>query len=65
MILALDPAIPAANQKMPLLVENIQHRDLYWQINEKEKIKATDSYLWSPSLGRHRFSLYEGEKKAG
>ncbi|WP_347356733.1 penicillin-binding protein 1C [Bdellovibrio sp.] len=65
MILALDPAIPAANQKMPLLVENIQHRDLYWQINEKEKIKATDSYLWSPSLGRHRFSLYEGEKKLG
>lgn len=65
MILALDPAIPAANQKMPLLVENIQHRDLYWQINEKEKIKATDSYLWSPSLGRHRLSLYEGDKKLG
>lgn len=65
MILALDPAIPAAHQKMPLLVENTLHRDLYWRINETEKIKATGSYLWSPSLGRHRFSLYDGDNKLG
>lgn len=65
MVLALDPAIPAANQKMPLLVENSRHQNLYWKINEDQKMKATETYLWSPSLGRHRFSLYEGETKLG
>lgn len=63
MVLALDPAIPAGNQKMPLLVENTLKKDLYWKINEDQKIKATDSYLWSPSLGRHHFVLYEGNNK--
>lgn len=65
MVLALDPAIPAGHQKMPLLIENTKKKDLYWKINEESKIRATDSHLWSPSLGRHHFVLYDGDNKVG
>ncbi len=65
MVLALDPAIPAKNQKVPLLLENPLGRKLYWKINDERKLKATGNVLWSPLPGRHRFSLYEGHNKLG
>lgn len=64
MVLALDPAIPKSHQKMPLIFEG-KGKDLYWRINDGQKIKVTEAYLWSPLLGRHRFSLYEGAQKRG
>lgn len=65
MVLALDPAIPAKHQKMPLLLENPKGKRLHWRINDTQKIKATGNVLWSPLPGRHRFALFEDDKKLG
>lgn len=57
MVLALDPAIPAKNQKMPLLVEAPDTSSLHWRIDGK-KIPVGKALLWTPVLGRHTFELY-------
>lgn len=62
MILALDPAIPEKNQRMPLLVEAPHSSHLSWQIDRKKKVTAQGPYLWTPSLGRHTFELYHDDK---
>lgn len=59
-VLALDPAIPKQNQKMPLLFEAHSLEKLYWRINGGPKILVTKKRLWTPELGHHKFELYEG-----
>lgn len=61
MILALDPGIPAENQKMPLLVDGEEGKKLYWKING-HRMAALKVKLWQPQRGRHTFELYEGDK---
>ncbi|MDG0817255.1 penicillin-binding protein 1C [Bdellovibrio svalbardensis] len=60
MILAVDPAIPLANQKMPLLVEGEQKKKFSWRINGKTLVSAKEPYLWTPTPGRHTFELLSG-----
>ncbi|WP_374077076.1 penicillin-binding protein 1C [Bdellovibrio bacteriovorus] len=62
MVLALDPAIPSVNQKMPLLIEALRHEKLHWKIDGKKKISAQQAHLWTPTLGRHTFELYQGDE---
>lgn len=62
MVLALDPAIPEANQKMPLLVQAQHGKKLFWKIDGKKKISANEAYLWTPTLGRHTFELYQNQE---
>lgn len=60
MILAVDPAIPLSNQKMPLLVEGEQHKKFLWRINGKTVVSAKEPYLWTPTPGHHTFELLSG-----
>ena len=60
MILAVDPAIPLANQKMPLLVEGEQKKKFSWRINGKTVVSAKEPYLWTPTPGHHTFELLSG-----
>lgn len=62
MILALDPAIPEEHQRMPLLVEVPKSSGWSWQIDKKKKIAVQGPYLWTPTLGRHTFELYQEGK---
>lgn len=63
MIMALDPAIPIAHQKMPLLAEGPHPERLQWRINGK-KVAGSKSVLWTPEAGRHTFELYQNQKLA-
>ncbi|MEK2643940.1 penicillin-binding protein 1C [Bdellovibrio sp. BCCA] len=65
MVLALDPAIPSVNQKMPLLVEGPKAHTLHWKIDGKSKVSAHQAYLWTPSLGKHTFELYQDNELKG
>ncbi|WP_374029552.1 penicillin-binding protein 1C [Bdellovibrio bacteriovorus] len=65
MILALDPAIPAVNQKMPLIAESLSGRKTFWKINGGKLISASSSYLWTPATGKHTFELYENSELKG
>ncbi|QDK36339.1 penicillin-binding protein 1C [Bdellovibrio sp. NC01] len=60
MILAVDPAIPLKNQKMPLLVEGPQKKNISWRINGKKVGSAAEPYLWTPIPGKHTFELLSG-----
>ncbi|MNL72140.1 hypothetical protein D3C87_1974010 [compost metagenome] len=57
MILAVDPEIPMANQKVPLLAETIKGEKAQWRINNGKVIEVNSSYLWTPSRGRHHIEL--------
>lgn len=64
MILALDPSIPSAHQKMPLLIQANKQKNLRWKIDGKKMVSADSAYLWMPTEGRHTFELYQsGELK--
>ena len=60
MILAVDPAIPLKNQKMPLLVEGPLKKNISWRINGKKVGSASEPYLWTPVPGKHTFELLSG-----
>lgn len=62
MVMALDPSIPAANQKMPLLVEGSRENKLFWKIDGKDIVSADGAHLWTPTLGYHRFELYQNKE---
>lgn len=62
MVLALDPAIPKENQRLPLLVEAPHMNSLYWKIDGKKLAISNKPYLWSPRLGKHTFELYQDEE---
>ncbi|MBO9665698.1 MAG: penicillin-binding protein 1C [Bdellovibrio sp.] len=64
MILAVDPSIPLKNQKMPLMVEAESKKDLKWRINGQKTVSATDTYLWTPTPGRHTFELLKKNQLA-
>ncbi|NUN05225.1 MAG: penicillin-binding protein 1C [Bdellovibrio sp.] len=58
-ILALDPGIPAQNQKMPLIISSPEPEKMRWKINGGPKVSAASAYLWTPTVGRHTFELYQ------
>lgn len=62
MTMALDPAIPVANQKMPLLIEGSHKNKLFWKIDGKFVVSADKPHLWTPTLGRHKFELYQDKE---
>ncbi|MGE5084677.1 MAG: penicillin-binding protein 1C [Bacillota bacterium] len=57
MILAVDPSIPLKNQKMPLIVEGENKKNLSWRINGRQIASAQRTFLWTPTPGRHTFEL--------
>lgn len=61
-ILALDPAIPAQNQKMPLMIVSPEPEKMRWKINGGAKIAAGSPYMWTPTVGRHNFELYQNDE---
>ncbi|HEX7673319.1 MAG TPA: penicillin-binding protein 1C [Bdellovibrio sp.] len=61
MVLAVDPAIPLSNQKMPLLAEGEKKEKFSWRINGKKLVSAKDPYLWTPTPGHHIFELLSGK----
>ena len=61
MVLAIDPDIPLAHQKMPLMVESPSKKKLSWKINGKPVISKSGNHLWQPKAGKHTFELYEGD----
>ncbi|HEY1079056.1 MAG TPA: penicillin-binding protein 1C, partial [Bdellovibrio sp.] len=61
-ILALDPAIPAQNQKMPLMIVSPEPEKMRWKINGKAKIVTGSTYMWTPTVGRHTFELYQNDE---
>jgi penicillin-binding protein 1C len=64
MILAVDPSIPLKNQKLPLLVEAENKKNLSWRINGRRTATAQDTYLWTPTPGRHTFELLKNNHLA-
>lgn len=66
MILALDPAIPKKNQKMPLIAEATGHGRIEWRINgvKKAASKEAGTFMWTPVLGKHRFELFKNGQLA-
>ena len=55
-ILALDPDIPAARQRVAFEATPERTR-LYWSLNGKRLGPADSPLLWAPRPGRHRLSL--------
>lgn len=64
MVMALDPSIPAINQKMPLLIEGSHINKLFWKIDGKKIVSAKKPYLWTPIRGRHKFELFQNKEVA-
>lgn len=65
LVLALDPAIPAQNQKMPLVADARKKSGLMWKVNGKKLFAGRRDPLWTPERGVHRFELYEGTQLRG
>lgn len=61
MVLALDPAIPKKNQRMPLIAEATGEGRIEWRINgiKKAASKEAGTFMWTPVLGKHRFELFK------
>lgn len=66
MVLALDPAIPKHNQKMPLIAESVGDGRVEWKINgvKKAASRSGGTFLWTPTQGRHRFELLKNGQTA-
>ncbi|MNL73492.1 hypothetical protein D3C87_1989580 [compost metagenome] len=60
-MLAIDPDIPLAHQKMPLMVQAPEKKKLSWKIDGKPVISKSKNHLWQPTTGKHTFELYDGE----
>jgi penicillin-binding protein 1C len=61
MVLAIDPDIPLAHQKMPLMVQAPEKKKLSWKIDGKPVISKNRNHLWQPTTGKHTFELYDGD----
>ena len=59
MVLALDPEIPSQNQKVPFLAESLKGYSTQWRVNNKAIVAEGESYLWTPSRGRHHIELLQ------
>lgn len=66
MILALDPAIPQKNQRMPLIAEATGEGRIEWRINgiKKAASQKAGTFMWTPVLGKHRFELFKNGQLA-
>lgn len=62
MIIALDPEIPEAQQRVPLIYSGKGSGDIYWRINKNEKIRSQGKALWKPVLGRHTIELMSKDR---
>ncbi|MFM6927077.1 MAG: penicillin-binding protein 1C [Bdellovibrio sp.] len=62
MILAVDPSIPLKNQKLPLMAEAENKKNLSWRINGRRMASAQGTYLWTPTPGRHTFELLKNNR---
>jgi len=60
-MIALDPDIPPANQRITLLARGAR-ADLRWQIDDEELGTAAQPQLWSPRPGRHRIRLIAADR---
>lgn len=55
-LIAIDPAIPASHQGIPLKLEG-QAAGLFWKLDEKRLAPVTGNYFLPPSPGRHHLVL--------
>lgn len=62
MIIALDPEIPDEQQRVPLIFSGKNSDDVYWRINQNERIYALGKVLWRPTLGKHKIELMNKDR---
>jgi penicillin-binding protein 1C len=61
-IIALDPDIPAAHQRVGLASGPIA-RDVRWRVDDEALPDRGPHVLWAPTPGRHAVSLVDGDGK--
>jgi penicillin-binding protein 1C len=59
-IIALDPDIPPARQRIPMRLSAPPNHDWLWSINRQSLGKAADKPLWLPQPGHHQLTLENG-----
>lgn len=58
-IVALDPSIPARNQRIPLIAQIPQGRKIMWKVNGQSLASSQGTIMWTPTAGRHTVDLVE------
>ena len=58
-ILALDPDIPPARQRVALQLSGPAESGWRWQVDQGPPLSARKPALWLPSPGRHRLALFD------
>jgi penicillin-binding protein 1C len=61
-VIALDPDIPAAHQRVEFTSGPLAH-DVRWQVDGVELAERGGRALWAPTPGRHAVMLVDGEGK--
>ena len=56
-VIALDPDIPPAHQRVPLRLSAAPGSGWTWRIDRRPLGKAAEKILWLPQPGRHQLSL--------
>lgn len=62
MIIALDPEIPDEQQRVPLIYSGKSSGEIYWRINQSEKVAPQGKVLWKPILGKHKIELMNKDR---
>ena len=57
-VIALDPDIPPANQRIPLRLSGTMPRGGHWRIND-QRLPPAAGDRWLPQPGRHRLSVHD------
>ena len=61
-IIALDPDIPPAHQRVAFTAGALAH-DVRWRVDDDELPDRGSRALWSPTPGRHVATLVDGDGK--
>lgn len=61
-IIALDPDIPSARQRVAFEAD-AAHSDLRWMLDDVD-LGPADTLLWPPVRGSHRLRLVDGQARA-
>jgi penicillin-binding protein 1C len=59
-VVALDPDIPPARQRLPLALSAPAGAGWQWRLDGQALGRAADRVLWLPQPGRHRLVLADG-----
>lgn len=62
LVIALDPEIPEELQRVPLIYTGKITEEVYWRINQKEKIVPDGKALWKPIVGKHQIELMSKDR---